>query len=109
MTSAHLGQQLTLDFTATTALASKTQESLASSTLFGQIPQPGLEPSTTPVIRPATPGASEPQSGEPSKPEPPPQTPSASAAVIEPEPPRNQHNYRITKADRLRGLRRRLG
>ena len=100
MTSAQLGQQLTLAFTATTALASKTQEPLGSSTLFGQIPQPGLEASSAPVIRPANPDTSAPESGEPFQPEPPPQTPPASAAEIEPEPPRNHHNYRVTKADR---------
>jgi hypothetical protein len=101
MTSAQLGQQLTLDFTATTALASRTQEPVASSTLFGQIPQPGLDRSSTLVIRPANPDAPAPQPGEPFQPDSPPQTTPTSLVVIEPEPPRNQHSYRITKADRL--------
>src|ERR1017187_616108 len=101
MTSAQLGQQLTLDFTATTALASKTQEPLGSSTLFGQIPQPGLEASSAPVIRPANPDTSAPESGEPFQPEPPPQTPPASAAEIEPEPPRNHQIGRASCRERV--------
>jgi N12 class adenine-specific DNA methylase len=38
---------------------------------------------------------------EPIKPPPRPQFPPLIATSIEPEPPRNQHNYRITEADRL--------
>ncbi|MDR3675565.1 MAG: DEAD/DEAH box helicase family protein [Acidobacteriota bacterium] len=101
MTSARLGQQLTLDFTATTAPAPRTQEPLAPSSLLGRIPQPGLPIWSAPVIRPAKADSSALPTAESSKPEPllrilPPDT-----AVIEPEPSRNQHNYRITKADRL--------
>jgi len=69
MTSARLGQQLTLDFSATATPASGTQEPPASSIPFGRISQAGLALS--------------------------------SAAAIDPEPPRNQHNYRITEADGL--------
>jgi hypothetical protein len=48
----------------------------------------------------------EPLTAEPTKPEPArleplPQISPASAPTTESEPPRNQHNYRITDADRL--------
>ena len=101
MTSARLGQQLTLDFSATATPASETQEPLAASTLFGRFPQPGLPLWSAPVIGPAAADASAPPTAEPPKPEPLPQISSPASAVAEHEPPRNQHNYRITEADRL--------
>ncbi len=101
MTSARLGQQLTLDFSATATPASGTQEALAASTLLGRIPQPAFVLWSGPVIRPANADAPASPTGEPPRPEPLPQIPSTSAAAIEPEPSRNQHNYRITGADRL--------
>ena len=106
MTSARLGQQLTLDFSATATPASGTQEPLAASSLFGRIPQPGFPLWSAPVIRPAkadvsAPLTAEPPTGEPPKPEPLPEIPPASAPTTESDPPRNQHNYRITDADCL--------
>ena len=101
MTSARLGQQLTFDLSATATPASGTQETLAPSTLLGRIPQAGLPLWSAPVIRPAKAAAAAPESGQPSQPEPPQRTPSASPAVAEPEPPLNQHNYRITGEDRV--------
>lgn len=104
MTSARLGQQLTLDFSATATPASETQELLAASSLFGRISQPGLPLWSAPVSRPAKADVSAPLIGEPPKSEPPKpelftQIPPASAPIT--KPPRNQHNYRITDADCL--------
>jgi len=106
MTSARLGQQLTLDFLVTTTSALGTQEALAPSSLFGRISQPGLALWSATANRPAKADVAEPLTAEspepePAKPEPLPQTTPACAAVSEPEPPRNQHNYRITEADSL--------
>ena len=101
MRSARLGQQLTLDFSTTATPASGTQEPLAPSTLFGRISHPVFALSSVLVIRPDNADASAPPTKEPPNPEPLPPIPPASAAVSEPEQPRNQHNYRITEADRL--------
>ena len=104
MTSARLGQQLTLDFSATATPASETQEPLAASSLFGRVPQPGLAQWSAPIIHPpqadvSAPLTAKPLTSEPPKPEPLPEIPLPGAPVTEPEPPRNQHNYRITDAD----------
>ena len=106
MTSARLGQQLTLDFSATVTPASESQEPVAPSSLFGRISQPGLSLWSAPGNRPAKADVAETLTAEspkpePAKPEPLPQATQACAAVTEPEPPRNQHNYRITEADSL--------
>jgi hypothetical protein len=84
MTSPRLGQQLTLDFFATPTLVTRTQEPLATSALFGRIPESELDRWSAPVIIPD-------KAHEPA----PPQTFPASGPVIEDEPARNQHNYRI--------------
>ena len=106
MTSARLGQQLTLDFLATATSASGAQEPLAPSSLFGRISQAGLALWSAHVNRPAKADVAEPLTAEspkpePAKPEPLPQATPACAALTEPGPPRNQHNYRITEADCL--------
>lgn len=101
MTSARLGQQLTLDFSATATPASETQEPLAASSLVGRVPQPGFPLWSAPVIRPAKADVSAPLPAESPKPEPIPEIPPASAPTTESDPPRNQHNYRITDADCL--------
>src|ERR1039457_5794993 len=84
MTSPRLGQQLTLDFFATPTLVTRTQEPLATSALFGRIPESELDRWSAPVIIPD-------KAHEPA----PPQTFPASGPVIEDEPARNQHNYSI--------------
>lgn len=101
MTSAHLGQQLTLDFSTTATPASGTQEPVLPSSLFGRIPQPGLPLWGAPVICPAKADASARSTEEQPKPEPIPQIPPTCALATEPEPSRNQHNYRITDEDCL--------
>jgi N12 class adenine-specific DNA methylase len=101
MTSARLGQQLSLNFSATATPASGTQEPLAPSALFGRIPQSGLPLWNAPVIPPAKAAISAPPTGAPPKPETLPQIVPADAPMPESEPPRNQHNYRITDADGL--------
>jgi hypothetical protein len=58
---------------------------MASSALLGQISQPGIALWSTPMEIPSAAEASATQTKEP----------------LEPEPPRNQHNYRITEADHL--------
>ena len=85
MTSTRLDQQLTLDFLTTPAPATRTQEPMASSALLGQISQPGIALWSAPIEIPGEAEASAMQTKEP----------------LEPEPPRNQHNYRITEADHL--------
>jgi len=79
MTSARLGQQLTLDFSATVTPASESQEPVAPSSLFGRISQPGLSLWSAPGNRPAKSDVAEPLTAEspkpePAKPEPLPQT-----------------------------------
>src|ERR1039458_10098561 len=86
MTPPRLGQQLTLDFFATPTLVTRTQEPLATSALFGRIPESELDRWSAPVIIPD-------KAPEPA----PPQTFPASGPVIEDEPARNQHNYRIDR------------
>ena len=63
--------------------------------------EPGLPLWSAPVIGPAAADASAPPTAEPPKPEPLPQISSPASAVAVHEPPRNQHNYRITEADSL--------
>jgi N12 class adenine-specific DNA methylase len=58
---------------------------MASSALLGQISQPGIALWSAPIEIPGEAEASAMQTKEP----------------LEPEPPRNQHNYRITEADHL--------
>jgi len=105
MPSNHLsekfGQQLILDLSGTTTPASGTQEPLAPSTLLGRISQSGLALWSAPAIRLAKDGAAATPTVEPPKREAIPQIPPVCAAVTEPEPPRNQHNYRITDSDLL--------
>ena len=101
MTSSRLGQQLTLDFTSTATPASGTQEPLAASSLLGRIPHPGLPLWNAPIVRPVKADASVPPTAERHNPEPLPQISSPASTVTEPEPPRNQHNYRITDTDCL--------
>ena len=62
---------------------------------------PGTPVVERPVVRPAKADVSEPLTAEPPKPEPLPEIPPPLALVVESEPPRNQHNYRITGADCL--------
>jgi N12 class adenine-specific DNA methylase len=56
---------------------------------------------SAPAIQPIKVPVPAPQAGESPEPDALPQIPPADAAAIESEPPRNQHNYRITGEDRL--------
>jgi hypothetical protein len=89
MTSSRLGQQLTLDFSASPAATPQAEGPLVPSTALARVPH-------------STKGdAAAPRTETPPEPKPVSQISAASAAAVETEPPRNQHNYRITEADRL--------
>ena len=96
MTSSNLGKQLTLDLLATPALGSGSEERAVPTALFGTITQPGLALWNPTAIRPAREPKSAPPTGKPPESEATPQPATPITAAIEPEPPRNQHNYRIT-------------
>ena len=85
MTSTRLDQQLTLDFLTTPATATRTREPMAPSALLGRITQPGIALWNAPMEISGEAQASASQTDKPP----------------EPEPPRNQHNYRITGEDHL--------
>lgn len=101
MTSSRLGQQLTLDFSAPPADTSQPGEPLAPSSVLGQISQPALPLNNAPEIPSNTSDAIVPQPDETLPAEAPPHIPIASTMSAESEPPRNQHNYRITPEDHL--------
>ena len=101
MTSSRLGQQLSLDFTATTAATPQAEKPLAPATFFGRVPQPVIPLWSNSVVHSPKAEAVAPRIERPPEPKPPPEIPAATTPVAEPEPPRNQHNYRITDADRV--------
>ena len=106
MTSSQDRKQLVLDFSAVSALASRPESSLCA--FLGRIPTeqlalphaPGSKTQNGQAEAPAQPQLSSPRTVGPSEGSAAPETP-LGAAATEPEPPRNQHNYRITDSDRL--------